>query len=98
MLQGYEERRYPSVSYVCTESEYEMDRYHGPRPDYHSSKLFKLLFKYISGNNRRRQKIEMTSPVISKMVVVGNRMKKEMCFYIPKKFQMDPPQPRFVRI
>ena len=98
MLQGYEERRYPSVSYVCTEAEYEMGRHRGPGTDYHSSKLFKLLFKYISGNNRRRQKIEMTSPVISKMVVVGNRMKKEMCFYIPKKFQMNPPRPRFVRI
>ena len=52
------------------------------------------LFKYISGGNTQQQEMPMTTPVLSEVFPVSeNRLKKEMCFYIPKKFHENTPDP-----
>jgi len=112
MFEGYEERRYPSVNFACTELEYEMDAEESDNTEWSlervmkwisnksswkkkpESKMFMKLFRYIAGVNKDGQEIEMTVPVISKMAPMeNNMMKKEMCFYITKEFQENPPQP-----
>merc|ERR1712192_214164 len=59
-LDGYEMRQYQSVSWVCTEATYKMER---------EPEMFRKLFRYISGVN------------------------KQMCFYLNKKHQANPPTP-----
>merc|ERR1712045_506124 len=74
--EGYEERRYPSVNFACTELTYEMPE---DKDD---------------GEWTLEKEIEMTVPVISKLAPSeDNKMTKEMCFYITKEFQENPPQP-----
>jgi len=109
--EGYEERRYPSVNFACTELTYEMpeDKDDGEwtlekvmewmstsksRKGKPENKMFLKLFRYIAGVNSEAQEIEMTVPVISKLAPSeDNKMTKEMCFYITKEFQENPPQP-----
>merc|ERR1711884_338056 len=59
------------------------------------SKMFMKLFRYIAGVNKDSQEIEMTVPVWSKMVVnqEDGQITKDMCFYITKEFQSNPPEP-----
>jgi len=57
-----------------------------------SSKMFKKLFKYISGVNDRTEEINMTRPVttlhhVEKKDYLGNVEVQEMCFYLPQKYQ-----------
>ena len=82
-FQGYEERRYPSVNYACTELEYDLPEDDGSEwgmvrvlkwisnekswKDKPDSKMFMKLFRYIAGVNKKSQEIEMTVPVWSKM-------------------------------
>ena len=85
-MQGYEERRYPSANYACTEMSYDIPQEtepwgvwgvisafisdnlapSEPRPQ---STMFRRLFRYIGGENRPGQKMEMTRPVWTKLVV-----------------------------
>jgi len=59
-----------------------------------SSKMFMKLFRYISGVNQEREKIEMTVPVLmEKTPHEDGTMTTDMCFYIEKKHQANPPQP-----
>lgn len=59
-----------------------------------TSKMFMKLFKYISGENQQKQEMPMTVPVLSEIFPVSESLlKKEMCFYIPKKFQENTPDP-----
>ena len=83
ILQGYEERRYPSVNFACTELEYTPDLESSSSwslekvlkwvsnkkswKDKPESKMFMKLFRYIAGVNKQQQEVEMTVPVISKM-------------------------------
>jgi len=59
-----------------------------------SSKMFMKLFRYISGVNQQSQEIEMTVPVVTRMIPMENNMMyKKMCFYLNKKHQTNPPTP-----
>ena len=84
VYEGYEERRYTNVVFACTELVYMAEKEGG--------EMFNKLFGYISGFNSEAQEIELTVPVISKLVPSYNMMHKAMCFYLPKKFQENPPQ------
>merc|ERR1712168_162979 len=114
-LDGYEERRYPSVKWACTEATYDVeddDEETGDDSEEMSlmkmmqwmtdkksrkkkpqNKMFMKLFRYISGVNKERQEIEMTVPVLSTMTPMEGKMKKQMCFYLTKEAQKNPPQP-----
>ena len=97
----YEKRFYPSAKYVCTTSTYENLEARGGKSTMvkEGERMFYKLFAYIEGRNNKNQKIEMTSPVITKMSVeddsdhMGHQVTKTMCFFIPKKFQGNPPAP-----
>eukprot|EP00091_Calanus_sinicus_P021722 TRINITY_DN655_c1_g1_i3.p1 TRINITY_DN655_c1_g1~~TRINITY_DN655_c1_g1_i3.p1 ORF type:complete len:259 (-),score=99.82 TRINITY_DN655_c1_g1_i3:53-829(-) len=114
-INGYEERRYPSVKWACTEATYDIeedDEEEGDGSDEWSimkmmqrmtnkkswkkkpeNQMFMKLFRYISGVNKERQEIEMTVPVLSKMTPMDGKMNKQMCFYLTKEAQKNPPQP-----
>merc|ERR1712203_302529 len=57
------------------------------------NQMFMKLFRHISGVNKERQEIEMTVPVLSTMTPMEGKMKKQMCFYLTKEAQKNPPQP-----
>merc|ERR1712127_842005 len=58
------------------------------------SGMFMKLFRYISGVNKEGEEAEMTVPVINTMTFKeGNQMNKQMCFYLNKKHQANPPTP-----
>jgi len=58
------------------------------------TKMFMKLFRYISGVNKEQQEVAMTAPVLTSMKMLeGNKITKEMCFYIEKKHQANPPTP-----
>jgi len=73
---GYEERFYPSKMWVCTRGS-------------GSNGGFMKLFRYISGANSRKQKIDMTVPVMMTYSEKG----MEMCFYMTANTQSNPPAP-----
>jgi len=59
-----------------------------------SSVMFMKLFRYISGVNVERQEVEMTVPVLTTMQELdGDKMYKQMCFYLPREHQESPPTP-----
>merc|ERR1719187_1569547 len=81
----YELRQYPSVKWACSKK----SRRNKPQ-----SKMFMKLFRYISGVNQQQEEVEMTSPVLSTIKLLeNNMMTKEMCFYLEKKHQANPPTP-----
>ena len=50
--------------------------------------------RYISGANVEQEKVDMTIPVLTRMKMLENRMvNKEMCFYLNKAHQANPPSP-----
>ena len=50
--------------------------------------------RYISGANKEQEEVEMTVPVLSQMKLLANsRVNKQMCFYLNKKHQANPPTP-----
>jgi len=73
---GYEERFYPSRLWVCTQSS-------------SNNGGFMKLFRYISGANARKQKIDMTVPVM----MTHSEKGVEMCFYMTQSTQSNAPAP-----
>merc|ERR1712127_969059 len=58
------------------------------------NKMFMKLFRYISGVNKEQEEVEMTVPVLSRMKLLEDGMvNKQMCFYLNKKHQANPPTP-----
>jgi hypothetical protein len=56
--------------------------------------MFMKLFRYISGVNKEQAEVAMTAPVLTSIKLLeGNQITKEMCFYIEKKHQANPPTP-----
>merc|ERR1711994_877970 len=77
---GYEERQYPGLKWVCTEGTYPIEKEDESgfltklyqmvsqkrrNKRRASSEMFRRLFQYISGVNQQREEIEMTVPVLS---------------------------------
>jgi len=59
-----------------------------------SSKMFMKLFRYISGVNDQTKEIKMTAPVLSRLKLLENNfINMQMCFYLEKKHQDNPPNP-----
>ncbi|KAK7495477.1 hypothetical protein BaRGS_00013175 [Batillaria attramentaria] len=85
----YEERRYAPAKWVATtvKSISHKDA---------TSEGFRRLFKYISGDNEKNTKVEMTAPVTT-WVEPGAGPNCEssftVAFYIPSEHQADPPKP-----
>ena len=53
--------------------------------------VFHVFPRYITGSNKKDEKIKMTVPV--RMLLEKEMKNKQMCFYIPKTHQQNPPQP-----
>ena len=79
----FELREYPSLTMATTDME----------PDYEGRDgSFMQLFKYISGENAREQKIPMTTPVFMEQNAGGSP--RTMGFVLPQKLsEKDTPQP-----
>merc|ERR1711994_1001153 len=90
-ISGYEVRQYPELKYVCTDqSTYP----YSPSESKDAVDASWDLFRYIQGENKDQQKIEMTVPVTTKMQLSEDgMMTKNMCFYIPQLFQNNTPEP-----
>merc|ERR1711951_226531 len=87
----YEVRQYPELKYVCTDS---VTYPYSPSQSANSVDASWKFFRYIQGENKNNQKIEMTVPVTTKMQISEDgMMTKIMCFFIPQLFQNNPPEP-----
>jgi len=58
-----------------------------------NKKMFMKLFEYIKGDNQESAKIAMTVPVLNEVKGNGDSKKLKMSFFIPEKFQNNPPGP-----
>merc|ERR1712199_117706 len=81
---GLEIRSYPESYWTATTVT-------GKNMDSAGSEAFMRLFRYISGDNERNEKIEMTVPVLASVVPGQGPFCEENFtyhFYLPKKFQV----------
>ncbi|XP_042360747.1 heme-binding protein 2 [Plectropomus leopardus] len=86
---GYEVRKYGSVKWVSTD---EMSFF----MEIAAMRAFRRLFNYIDGANKDGKKIEMTAPVIIKMIedkYFWQRSTYTMSFLLPAEHQANPPKP-----
>merc|ERR1711928_61686 len=80
---GYEMRQYPSVKWACTEATYKMEKEDSESRDSNDFNVIK-----------EQEEVEMTVPVLSRMKMLDDGMvNKQMCFYLNKKHQANPPTP-----
>ena len=86
-LFNYETQKY---SVILNDDDFEI-RYYEPAikasviSDQNSNNNFYKLFQFISGNNSKNEKIQMTTPVYMK----NENEKNKMEFVMPSKFNMD---------
>ena len=60
----------------------------------HFHLVIPIITRYISGVNEQTEEIEMTVPVLTQMTLQeDNMINKQMCFYLNKKHQENPPTP-----
>lgn len=88
---SYEIRHYPSFKWATASS-------HGKTLDYEeaSRENFMKLFRYISGNNEPKEKVEMTAPVLDIIPVTQGPFCAPdfaMHFFVPYELQSNPPKP-----
>lgn len=105
---GHEQPIYEVVPLVKQRETYELRHY--VKSNWTSTKVecrkydegtgtaFRKLFEYIQGNNSRRQQVDMTVPVVSKIENVANKntftgVQMVMSFFLPKSHQIHPPEP-----
>merc|ERR1712060_76545 len=91
---GLEIRSYPESYWTATTVT-------GKNMDSAESEAFMRLFRYISGDNERNEKIEMTVPVLASVVPGQGPFCEENFtyhFYLPREFQQDPPKPTDDRV
>merc|ERR1711884_261065 len=81
---GYEERSYPSVNYACTEMTYDA-------PDDEDSEEWGLERAIKWMTNKKSWKDRPQSKMF--MNQEDGQITKDMCFYITKEFQSNPPEP-----
>merc|ERR1712157_666978 len=89
--EDYEIRNYPSSLWTSTDIQ-------NINLDDAVSTGFRRLFQYIDGNNKQNIKVDMTSPVLTKIVPgAGPNCESNftVSFYVPYKYQgsLEPPKP-----
>merc|ERR1712242_348821 len=91
---GLEIRSYPESYWTATTVT-------GKNMDKAGSEAFMRLFRYISGDNELKQKIEMTVPVLASVIPGQGPFCEENFtyhFYLPAEFQSNPPKPNDPRV
>lgn len=84
-----EERTYQSSNWSCVE-----EFFAARKRDEKTPEMFMILFSYIQGKNRVSRRIPMTIPVSTKVDHRNGEINSyEMCFYLPREFQTNPPVP-----
>ncbi|KAL2082168.1 hypothetical protein ACEWY4_021986 [Coilia grayii] len=85
----YEVRRYECAKWVSTTLK-------GTQADAAMKEGFSRLFKYIQGENEKKEKVDMTAPVTCRIEPgVGPECESTftVSFFIPQQNQADPPKP-----
>ena len=88
-------RKYPPSKWVCTKSAGEANEISN-----YSSSMFHKLFSYISGQNDKKQKVQMTSPVTvdykastNEKITPKSNVQMAMRFFVPVENQNNTPTP-----
>lgn len=92
---GYEIRRYNTTVWASTSPIQDISLHEATRTG------FLRLFHYIQGENKYKQKIEMTAPVITEVAPSDGPFCESsfvVSFYVPKKNQANPPPAKGLHI
>merc|ERR1712158_184343 len=87
---GYEMRQYPSVKWACTEATYKMEKEDSESRDSNDFNLIKMVQEMMSG---KAWKNKPESKMFMKLFRYISGVNKQMCFYLDKKHQANPPTP-----